>query len=299
MDEFDDIVDLISDFLGEPKRVYEHQSQVSWDCPVCDEGRRKGNLEVNVEKSVFHCWSCGDSEGTHGPLGKLFDLYGNKKQKKLYEVFRPEAFKPKEKKYIKLKLPDDFKLFKDVNPIHPVRRQAYNYLQSRGITDDIIEKYKIGFCGTGDHAGRIIVPSYDSFGKLNYYIARSWYPNTESKYKNPEAEKDKIIFNESLINWNQDIYLVEGVFDGFFVPNSIPMLGKHMSVLLFETIYQKAMGNIIICLDADAWPNSVKLFHELNGGGLYGKIKVIKLPGESDIADLRGEIKDEYFYDMQ
>jgi hypothetical protein len=77
------------------------------------------------------------------------------------------------------------------------------------------------------------------------------------------------------------------------------MLGKHMSELLFDTIYQKAMGNIIICLDADAWSNSVKLFHELNGGGLYGKIKVIKLPGESDIADLRGEIKEEYYYDMR
>lgn len=298
-DDKEILVELLCDVLGDEHLHYESKGQISFDCPVCDDDRHKGNLEVNYFSHVYKCWSCSDENGTHGPLGKLFDLYGNKKQKKIYEVLQPEAFKPKEKKYVKLKLPDDFRLFKDVNPIHPIRRQAYNYLQSRGITDDIIEKYKIGFCGTGDHAGRIIVPSYDTFGKLTYYIARSWYPNTKAKYKNPEAEKDKIIFNESLINWNQDIYLVEGVFDGFFVPNSIPMLGKHMSELLFETIYQKAMGNVIICLDADAWQNSVKLFHELNGGGLYGKIKVIKLPGESDIADLRGEIKDEYFYDMR
>ena len=50
MDEFDTIVEIISEFLGEPKKVYENTSQVSWNCPVCDEGGNKGNLEVNIEK---------------------------------------------------------------------------------------------------------------------------------------------------------------------------------------------------------------------------------------------------------
>ena len=93
MDEFNDVVDLISEFLGQPKKIYEHQSQVSWNCPVCDEDNNKGNLEVNIEKSVFHCWSCGDSEDTHGPLGKLFDLFGTKQQKKIYYILKPENFK--------------------------------------------------------------------------------------------------------------------------------------------------------------------------------------------------------------
>lgn len=77
------------------------------------------------------------------------------------------------------------------------------------------------------------------------------------------------------------------------------MLGKHMSELLFNTLYSKAEGNIIIALDADAWSESVKLYHELNGGKLWGKIKVIKLPNDSDIADLRGEIKEEYYYSIR
>jgi DNA primase len=160
----------------------------------------------------------------------------------------------------------------------------------------MIEKYQIGFCDVGDHGGRIIIPSYDKSGELNYYIARSWNPMSRAKYKNPEAEKDKIIFWESMIDWSKDIYLVEGAFDGLFVDNSIPMLGKHMSQLLFETIYTKAKGDVIICLDADAWENSVKLYHELNGGELWGRIKLVRLPNESDIADLRGEIKDEYYH---
>jgi len=42
----------------------------------------------------------------------------------------------------------------------------------------------------------------------------------------------------------------------------------------------------------------VKLYHELNGGGLYGKIKILKLPDDKDVCDLRGEIND-YYYDIK
>lgn len=296
MDENEALVELLEDFLGDHGLHYPNRGQISFNCPVCDDDRNKHNLEVNYVDNVYKCWSCGDSEGTHGPLGKLFDKYGNKKQKKLYQVLKPETVVKREKPKKQLKLPEGFTLFKDSSPVYPVRKAAINYLHNRGITDYMIEKYQIGFCDKGDHAGRIVIPSYDIKGELNYYIARSWNPMSRAKYKNPEAEKDKIIFWENLIDWNKDIYLVEGAFDGLFLENSIPMLGKHMSELLFNTIYKKAKGDVIICLDADAWQNAVNLYHELHGGELWGRIKLVKLPDEKDIADLRGEIKDEYYY---
>ena len=296
MDENEALVELLEDVLGDHGLHYPNRGQISFNCPVCDDDRNKHNLEVKYVDNVYKCWSCGDSEGTHGPLGKLFDKYGNKKHKKLYQVLKPETVVKREKPKKQLKLPEGFTLFKDSSPVYPVRRAAINYLHNRGITDLMIEKYQIGFCDKGDHAGRIVIPSYDSNGELNYYIARSWNPMSRAKYKNPEAEKDKIIFWENLIDWNKDIYLVEGAFDGLFVENSIPMLGKHMSELLFNTIYKKAKGDVIICLDADAWQNAVNLYHELHGGELWGRIKLIKLPDDKDIADLRGEIKDEYYY---
>ena len=162
----------------------------------------------------------------------------------------------------------------------------------------MIEKYQIGFCDNGSHSGRIIIPSFNSKGELNYYIGRSWDPYTKAKYRNPEAEKEKIIFWESLIDWNKDIYLVEGAFDGLFLPNPIPMLGKHMSELLFDTIYNNAKGNVIICLDGDAWDNAVRLYHELNGGELYQRIKIVKLPKDRDVCDLKGQI-DEYYVEIR
>jgi DNA primase len=294
MDENEALVELLEDVLGDHGLHYPNRGQISFNCPVCDDGRDKHNLEVNYIDNVYKCWACGDSEGTHGPLGRIFDKYGNKKQKKLYEVFKPETVVKREKKKKTLRLPEGFTLFKDSSTVYPVRRQAMNYLKSRGITDEMIERFGIGFCDKGDHAGRIVIPSYDKKGELNYYIARSWNPMSRAKYKNPEAEKDKIIFWENLIDWKKDVYLVEGAFDGLFLNNPIPMLGKHMSELLFETIYKNAKANVIICLDGDAWTNAVKLYHELNGGELYQKIKILKLPMDQDVCDLKGQI-DPYY----
>ena len=297
-DEIEVLLELIEDVLDKPKKVYGSKHQYGYDCPNCmdikglDKGDNKGNLEINLNKFVYHCWGCGIS----GPLGKLFDGYGTKAQKKVYNLIKPEELKQQENKKPKLKLPEGYTTFEDSNPRFIPHIEAYKYLQSRGITDEIIKKYKIGYTVTGDFAYRIIVPSFNKEGVLNYFVARSWV-KSRLKYKNPTAEKDQIIFNEGLIDWNKDVYLVEGAFDGFFLENSIVMLGKKMSSLLFETLYANAKGNIIICTDGDAWKDGLKLYHELNGGTLYNKIKIIKLPMDKDICDLRGQI-DEYYYEI-
>ena len=298
MDEIDVIVEILQEILGKEKQHYSHKGQIAFNCPVCDDGRNKGNLEINYYQHVFKCWSCGDVNDMHGSLSKLIRTYGTKQQLKIYKVLEPEEFKVKTKEKTYLKFPEGFTRFKDSNPIYPVYKQAINYLKSRGITDEMIEKFDIGFCGEGTHSNRIIIPSYDKRGDLNYYIARSWLKFTKAKYKNPEAEKDQIIFWENLIDWDKDIYLVEGAFDGMFLPNAIPMLGKHLSDLLFNTLYEKANGDIIVCTDGDAWKDGLNVYEMLNGGRLYGKIKIVKLPKDKDVCDLRGNI-DEYYYEIK
>jgi len=292
------ILELLHEILGKEKHHYSNKGQISFNCPHCDEGQNKGNLEINYYKFVYKCWSCSETNNTQGPLGKLIDEIGNKKQKKIFNLLKPEEDEIKEVKKPKVKLPEGFTKFKDSNPIYPIYKQAMNYLKGRGITMDIIEKYQIGFCDKGTHSGRIVIPSFDIDGELNYYIARSWDIHSKSKYKNPEAQKDIIIFNENLIDWKKDIFLVEGAFDSIFLDNSIPMLGKHLSQHLFQTLYEKAKGNIIISLDGDAWRAAVKLYNELNGGELYNRIKIVKLPIDKDVCDLKGNIN-EYYYKMK
>ena len=300
------MVELLDGIFGKSKLHYPSKGQISYDCPVCsydlkgmDKLDGKGNLEINYAQHVFKCWVCGETHNTKGHLGYLIDRYGKRKDKELYELIRPDDFKRVDKEYDELKLPKDFKLATDGNQYHIPFREMRNYLKKRGVTDEMIQKHRIGYSLEGDYAYRVIIPSFDEEGELNYYTGRSWNPNSKSKYKNPEAEKQIIIFNESLIDWEQDIYLCEGPFDALFLPNSIALLGKKMSDLLFERIYDKAKKDIIIVLDSDAWEDSKRLYFKLSGGKLYGRIKVVKLPEGKDIADLRGELLPEYFIQLE
>lgn len=303
-DEVEVLVELLTDVLGEPKQHYESKGQISFDCPVCAEekglesGDGKGNLEINYIRHVYKCWACGETHGTHGPLGKLFDGYATKQQKKVYNLIKPEELQLQDKKRVRLRLPEGFTTFKDSNPRFIPHIEAYKYLQSRGINDEMIEKYSIGYTVQGEFAYRVIIPSFDKDGILNYFVGRAWV-NKKMKYKNPASvPKDEIIFNEKLIDWDKDIFLVEGAFDSFFLSNPLVMLGKKMSKLIFETLYSRANANIIICVDGDAWDDGLKMYHELNGGRLYNKIKIVKLPKDKDVCDLRGNIE-EYYYEIK
>jgi DNA primase len=303
-DEVEVLVELLTDVLGEPKQHYESKGQISFDCPVCAEekglesGDGKGNLEINYIRHVYKCWACGETHGTHGPLGKLFDGYATKQQKKVYNLIKPEELQLQDKKRVRLRLPEGFTTFKDSNPRFIPHIEAYKYLQSRGINDEMIEKYSIGYTVQGEFAYRVIIPSFDKDGILNYFVGRAWV-NKKMKYKNPASvPKDEIIFNEKLIDWDKDIFLVEGAFDSFFLSNPLVMLGKKMSKLIFETLYSKANADIVICVDGDAWEDGLKMYHELNGGRLYNKIKIVKLPKDKDVCDLRGNIE-EYYYEIK
>jgi DNA primase len=173
----------------------------------------------------------------------------------------------------------------------PGYKQAYNYIKSRNITDLMLQLYNIGFCATGLYENRIIIPSYDENRRLNYFIARSFLNKTKRKYMNPVVQKEIIIFNESLINWDEPVYVVEGAFDSIFIPNAIPMLGKFMGEHLFKKLYDNAK-KIIIVLDPDAWNDQERLYHRLNCGKLMGKVWSIKLEGDKDIADLQGNLSE-------
>jgi DNA primase len=298
---YDLVKDLLDNFLGEPQRYDETIGQVTYDCPVCSydikslsKGDGKGNLEISIEKNVYHCWACGETHDTIGHLGKLIDKYGSKNDKKIYKLIRPDKFEKKEREYKTLELPKEYKKFEDIHPLHLPRKEALNYLKKRGITQEIIDKFQIGICIDGEYGGRIIVPSFNKKGDLNFFVSRSWNPKSRLKYKNPEAPKDFLIFNESLIDWKKDIYIVEGVFDSFFLENSIALLGKFINDNLWEKLYDKAKKDIIICLDGDAFDDAKKLYDKLNGGALYNRIKLVKLPKDKDVCDLRGNISEYY-----
>ena len=300
--DYSPVIEILEDILGDSNMHNDYKGQMSFDCPVCsydikglDHGDGKGNLEVNYKYNVFKCWVCAESHETHGSIFKLVKKFGNSKQLKNYLLLKPDEGEDFSKRVYKtVKLPQDFIPFKEASEglkMTPYYKQAYNYIKSRNITDLMVQMYNIGFCYRGIYENRIIIPSYDCERRINYFIARSYLNRTKMKYKNPEAQKELIIFNEYLVDWNETIYIVEGAFDSIFIPNAIPLLGKFMSDHLFHTLYEKVKGKIIIVLDPDAWNDAERLYHKLNCGKLMGRVFAIKLEGDKDIADLQGKLE--------
>ncbi len=305
MEDHNLIIEILEDILGDSYRHHPGKGQIAFDCPVCsydlkglDCGDGKGNLEVNYKMGVYKCWACSETHYTKGRVGKLVKKWGNPTQFKNFQLVNPDEFEYTNKKYNKdIKLPYGYTKLIDCSEYDLNARQAWSYLKKRNINRDIVEKYEIGFTTEGEYKFRLIVPSYNVNGDLQFFIARS-YINTKLKYKNPEQQKSEIIFNEPHLDWNEDVYLVEGVFDMFFLPNSIPLLGKVISDNLWQRLYEECKKDIIICLDGDAWEDSVRLYEKINGGKLRGRIKVVKLPYGKDIADLKGEIKKENILEL-
>ena len=99
-----------------------------------------------------------------------------------------------------------------------------------------------------------------------------------------------IIFNEGRINWDSNIYLVEGVFDHVAIPNSIPMLGKILNDVLFKKLVSQAEAKVIILLDSDAKKDALKLYKRLNSTRLRGKILIVDMPEGFDIADVHQKL---------
>ena len=299
--DYSAVVEILEDILGDYKNHNDYRGQISFDCPTCsydikalDDLDGKGNLEVNYKHGVYKCWVCAESHDTHGSVYKLIKKFGNPRQLKKYLLLRPEDDEAAQRVYKTVKLPKEFIPFASASAglkMTPQYRQAYNYIKSRNITELMCQKFNIGFCYNGLYENRIIIPSYDENGFVNYFIARSYLQKTKRKYMNPEAQKEILIFNEKLIDWESPIYLVEGAFDSIFLNNAIPMLGKYMSEYLYNTLYTKAK-KIIIVLDPDAWVDAERLYHKLNCGKLMNKVWIIKLEGNNDIADLQGKINE-------
>lgn len=289
------VVDILKSFLGEPRKHNEDSGQIAFDCPACSadkglpDGDGKGNLEVNYSRGMFKCWACQETNNMHGPVVKLLKKYGTPKNIRDYLLVKPDTdlVSNKEKKTVVLTLPESYKKLSECTGKEFKYQQAITYLRERGITDDIIKEFEIGYTYMGKFFNRIIIPSYDSNGELNYFIAR-WFPKeyTKLKYLNPDVEKQQIIFNEGKVNWDATIYLVEGATDHIVTPNSIPLLGKFISPQLLDLLQEKAKAYVVIVLDDDAYEDALRLYNELNFGNLRGRIKLVRCPDGYDPSKL-------------
>ena len=235
---------------------HKSRDEFLFHCPYCQHHKKK--LSINFGKGYWKCWVC-DTRGKN--IYRLVRKYGTYQQRQKwlelegrldlneFEGIFAEMNDIKEEQI--LELPEEFISLCNKH-LPRTSQMPLRYLFERGLTRQDILKWKIGYCGSGKYAGRIIVPSFNNDGNINYFIARS-YVDHYRKYLNPQAEKD-IIFNELSIDWDSPLTLVEGVFDAIVAgENAVPILGSTLreTTKLFQAI---AINDtpVYLALDEDA-----------------------------------------------
>jgi DNA primase len=239
----------------------------AFHCPFCN--HRKPKLEINMAtnengKNPWECWVCETKGTTIRSL--LYQLKVPKAQSAEILKYLPKGAQIEYKGISILKIPDEYQLLSSASETSVIANSVKKYLYERGLSDNDFIKYQIGYCTTGDYGGRIIIPSYSESNQLNFFIART-YDGNYYKYKNPEASKD-IVFFENLINWNAPIILCEGVFDAMAIRrNAIPLLGKNMAPALYKKILVSSTSDIYVALDSDARNRALQISEKLLNQG--------------------------------
>lgn len=278
---------ILKEVLGSS---YQSKDELLFYCPFCKHHKKK--LSVNLDKSVFKCWICD----TKGGVSYLVKRFGTIDDRHDWGLLNQEVdfstidsiFNQPEEKPTPVNLPSEYVCLAKHGLPHQAK-EAISYLWSRGITKEQILYYKIGFCLTGKYKNRIIIPSFDNDGNCNYFIARS-YTGDWFSYKNPPASKN-IIFNELLVDWDEPITLVEGVFDAFKIGNSVPILGSTLkeTTKLFKKIVE-TQSQIYIGLDKDALSKSFKIISLLLEYGLeVNKINTSQIEDIGSISPFMAE----------
>jgi len=256
---------LIDDITKETG--YElNNGEVSYHCPVCHHAKRK--LQVNLVTHKWGCWVCGESHGTRGgSLKTLFGVY--KANEGYYQKLQEFGYSPHKKvivsddlKHRRIQLPSEFKSL-IVHNKSLEYKHAVAYLRRRNISKQDIIKYNIGFCVEGEYKDRLIFPSYDHNGSLNYFTSRVWVDASYSSYKKPPFSSHDVIGYEFFVNWDFPVVLCEGVFDAIAIKrNAIPLFGKVIGPCVKEKILTHK-PDVYLVYDNDAFHTLIRSCEQL------------------------------------
>jgi len=276
---------ILEDILGD---CIQSKDECLFFCPFCKHHKRK--MSINISKNSYKCWVCDTrSRNIYSLVKRVGDSFHKQKWLNLTNVVEiskfEELFKVQEKevRLQRIDLPFEYMFLAGKNMPKSATVALDYLLDDRDIDRSDIFKWKIGYCDKGRYRNRIIIPSFDSDGYCNYFVARS-YTGDWMSYKNPPVSKN-IIFNELMLDWEEPIVLVEGVFDAIKADNAIPLLGSTLSTqsLLFNRLLQ-TKPTVYLALDNDAEKKSLTLIKNMI---LYGlDVYKIDTSGYEDVGSM-------------
>jgi len=233
-------------------------------CPKCGKSDKK-KFSINLENWACHCWVCGiKGKDPYRIILHHIDE-GFAQEFKIRFSFQKNSF---ENKVLESDVAERVVLPENIVPLFgenvlrdPDIRNCLSYLKMRGVTPEDIWYFKLCSSTSGKFRRRIIIPSFDFEGELNYFSARAIDSNVFLKYINSKAKKKDIIFNEINIDWSQEIALTEGPFDLFKCnQNATCLLGSKLSRNSY--LFKKIVSNktpVLLALDGDMRKDARKI----------------------------------------
>lgn len=263
-------------------------SEISVRCPFCGKPG-KSKMCIIIETDVYHCWVC---EAKGRGLTKLISITNPNKVEEYKEKYISRS-KQSETTDVdnefKVELPADFRLLMEGQKHDPSWRAVLKYALSRGFTKSTLWAFRAGYSNEFGWQRRLIIPSFDYEGNLNYLTGRSIDAENTFRYKNLSAPRNTLVFNEIDVDWNKPLLITEGPLDLVKVKmNKTCLLGSTLNKdsLLFNRLVENKTP-VILILDRDAKHKALRIAQQLQEYSV--SVKINFPPGDEDLNDLEPE----------
>lgn len=241
-------------------------SKNCWNCfgkcqcggNVIDFVSRKEEVPFRDAALLIQQWFIGEPDEMPAPTEKpRFDT-NQVEEKPRQRAYLPAPSEPKnEPEDDEPNKPLKFELTK-LDPAHP-------YLRERGLSEETIATFGLGYCGKGLLRGYVAIPIHNSDGELVAYAGR-WPGMPEGgkgKYKLPEGFKKSLeLFNYHRAIASEDeapLVVVEGYFDAMKLYQAgysrvVALMGSSLSKTqeeMLRRLCETQDERIILFLDGD------------------------------------------------
>ena len=197
--------------------------------------------------NICKCFSCGASYDIYDLIGLDYDLHSFKEQlEKVQELYL--GYVPV-KKEVKKEI--DNKIYDYTNYYNKCFKSRYEttYLEQRGITRELIDKYKIGY----DEERKLVVFPINK----HCYFARSVVDNDKIKSRGSSDIWNKKYIKEN----NQLIYVTEGIIDAL----SLEVIDPNVKVMSINGVGN--INSLVYALKENNFNGTIGIAFDKDGAG--------------------------------
>lgn len=197
--------------------------------------------------NICKCFSCGVSYDIYDLIGLDYDLHSFKEQlEKVQELYL--GYVPV-KKEVKKEI--DNKIYDYTNYYNKCFKNRYKttYLEQRGITRELIDKYKIGY----DEERKLVVFPINK----HCYFARSVVNNDKIKSRGSSDIWNKKYIKEN----NQLVYVTEGIIDAL----SLEVIDPNVKVMSINGVGN--INSLVYALKENNFKGTIGIAFDKDGAG--------------------------------